>query len=471
MGTECTSVRLEFQGHGRRRIHGAFDGGHISSDGGALLLREVDARLGLTKRLAACFTDHRNPDLVEHSVLELVRQRVYGLALGYEDLNDHDDLMRDPLLALALSKRDVEGAWRRRLADRGKIMASSSTLNRLELTPAEVSAESRYKKIEHHPEQFEAFFVEAFLDAHKRAPKEIVLDFDATDDPVHGEQEGKFFHGYYRHYCYLPLYVTCGDHLLVAKQRTANRDASEGSLEILSALVERIRARWPAVRIVVRADSGFARDALMAYCESHGLYYLFGLARNARLLQKIGRELVLARGLHDETGHAARIFTQFIYRTRKSWSRPRRVIAKAEHLSKGPNPRFIVTNLPEAYAEPKTLYEKHYCARGEMENRIKEQQLDLFADRTSTATLRANQLRLWFSSAAYVLMNALRRLALKRTRLERATCGSIRLKLLKIGAHLTLSVRRIRIRFASACPYQGLFRHALRNLAYYPLRT
>lgn len=471
MKTECTSAQIEFQGLGRRRVEAAFDGGHLSSDGGALLLREVDARLGLTRRLAACFTDHRDRNLVEHSVLALVRQRVYGLALGYEDLNDHDDLMRDPLLAVALGKRDVEGKDRRRASDRGKALASKSTLNRLELTPAEANGASRYKKIVHHPEKFDAFFVDAFLDSFKRAPKEIVLDFDATDDPVHGDQEGKFFHGYYGHYCYLPLYVTCGKHLLVAKLRTADRDAADGSIEVLAYLVERIRQRWPKVRIIVRGDSGFARDALMTYCESHCVYYLFGLARNERLLKKIGRELVEARALHTETGHAARVFAQFIYRTRQSWNRPRRVIAKAEHLNKGANPRFIVTNLPETYADPKTLYEKHYCARGDMENRIKEQQLDLFADRTSAATLCANQLRLWFSSAAYVLMNALRRIGLGGTRLQNATCGTIRLKLLKIGAQLTLSVRRIRLRFASACPYQDVFRHTLHNLAHYPLRT
>lgn len=473
MKTECTPAQLEFQGLGRRRVQAAFDGGHISSDGGAALLREVDVRVGLTKRLASCFTDHRDPDLVEHSLLELVRQRVYGLALGYEDLNDHDDLKRDPLLGLALGKGDVEGAQRRRAADAGKALASSSTLNRLELTPPDANGKSRYKKIVHHPEKFDAFFVDVFLDSFKRAPKEIVLDFDATDDPVHGDQEGKFFHGYYGCYCYLPLYVTCGEHVLVSKLRTANRDASDGSLEVLAYLVERIRARWPKVAIIVRGDSGFARDGLMDWCESHRshrVYYLWGLARNQRLLQKIGPELAQARDRHNQSGHAERLFTQFLYRTRKSWSRARRVIAKAEHLSKGANPRFIVTNLPEDYADPKTLYEKHYCARGDMENRIKEQQLDLFADRTSTGLMRANQLRLWFSTAAYTLMSALRRMALKGTRLAKATCGTIRLKLLKIGAQLKLSVRRIRIHFASACPYQDLFHKALRNLKRYPLR-
>ena len=470
MKTECTAVGIEFKGLGRRKVQGFFDGGHLSSDGGAVLLREVDARLGITEKLASCFTDHRAPDLIEHRVLDLVRQRVYGIALGYEDLNDHDDLKWDPLLALALGKDDVTGTSRRRSADRGKVIASSSTLNRLELTPADADRQSRYKKIVHHPDKLQSLFVEVFLNAFKRAPQEIVLDFDATDDPVHGDQEGKFFHGYYRCYCYLPLYVTCGDHLLVAKLRSSNRDAADGSTAVLAALVARIRERWPAVRIIVRGDSGFARDGIMAWCESHRVYYLLGLARNERLLQIIGPEHVQARERYEQNGHASRVFAHFEYRTRTSWSRARRVIAKAEHLPKGTNPRFLVTNLPDDYAEPQTLYEKHYCARGDMENRIKEQQLDLFADRTSTGSLRANQLRVWFSSVAYLLLSALRRIALKGTRMAHATCGRIRLKLLKIGAHIKLSVRRIRIRFASACPYQDVFAHARRNLQPYPLR-
>jgi len=372
MKTECTAVQIEFTGLGRRTVLGAFDGGLISSDGGALLLREVDARFGITEKLAACFTDHRDPDLIEHEALALVRQRVYGLALGYEDLNDHDDLKWDPLLALALNKQDVEGKSRHREADRGKVLASSSTLNRLELTPANADATSRYKKIAHDPEKFEALFVDVFLDSFEQAPKEIVLDFDATDDPLHGDQEGKFFHGYYGCYCYLPLYVTCGDHVLVAKLRTSNRDAADGSVEVLAQLVERIRERWPDTRIILRGDSGFARDALMDWCESHDVYYLLGLAKNKRLLKIIEKELEDAEFRHLVTGDAMRVFTQFHYRTQKSWSRARRVIAKAEHLRKGANPRFIVTNLPGDYAEPRALYETHYCARGDMENRIKE---------------------------------------------------------------------------------------------------
>jgi hypothetical protein len=470
MDTECISAQLEFQGVDRRTVRAAFDGGHISSDGGALLLREVDARLGIAERLAQCFTDHRHQDLIEHSVLELVRQRVYGLCLGYEDLNDHDDLMRDPLLALCLGKTDLEGGTRRRESDRGKALASSSTLNRLELTPADADSRGRYKKIVYHPERIEELLVELFLDSFEHAPKEIVLDFDATDDPVHGDQEGKFFHGYYRCYCYLPLYVTCGSHLLVAQLRTSDRDAADGSVETLAYLVARIRARWPKVRIVARGDSGFARNAFMAWCEDHGVQYVLGLAKNQRLLQKIGNELVQAQELHRQTGHASRVFTHFHWTTRKSWSRPRRVIAKAEHLDKGANPRFIVTNLSVEYATPQALYEEVYCARGDMENRIKEQQLDLFADRTSTHTMRANQLRLWFSSFAYTLLNATRRVALKGTRLAKATCGTIRLKLLKIGAQLKITVRRILIHLASACPYQDVFHQAWRNLQHLPLR-
>lgn len=469
--TECTSVQLEFQGVGRRAVSVAFDGGHVSSDGGAVLLRATDERLGLLERFAACFTDHRKSELIEHSLLSLLRQRVYGLAQGYEDLNDHDDLMRDPLMALLSGKRDVEGQGRRRAADQGKALASSSTLNRLELTPADADRASRYKKVVYHPERIEDLFVDIFLEAHGEAPKEIVLDFDATDDPVHGEQEGRFFHGYYRQYCFMPLYVTCGEHLLAAKLRTANRDASAGTCEVLEHLVTRIRARWPETRIVLRADSGFARDAIMAWCEANDVRYVLGLAKNERLRAAIRTQQYEARCAYQETGKAARVFTEFPYRTRNSWSARRRVIAKAEHLAKGANPRFIVTNLPGSEVRSRELYEDVYCARGEMENRIKEQQLDLFADRTSAHTLRANQLRLWFSSMAYLLFSALRRIGLRHTAMAKATCGSIRLKLLKIGARVTVSVRRFLIHLASACPYKEVFHTALAHLCAYPMRT
>ena len=464
-------MQLEFQGLGRRSVYADFDGGPLSSDGGALLLRAVDERLKLSERFAACLTDHRDSSRIEHQVLELIRQRVYGIAHGYEDLNDHDELQRDPLLALSVGKQDVEGRTRRRQSDRDKALASSSTLNRLELSLADANANSRYKKIVYDAAAIEQFFVDVFLAAHDEAPEEIILDFDATDDPLHGNQEGRFYHGYYQCYCYMPLYVTCGDHLLVAQLREANRDASAGSLEVLERLVERIRERWPDTRIILRADSGFARDPIMAWCEEHGVYYVLGLAKNKRLLARIRKQQYVAWQRFEESSQAARVFTEFRYSTRNSWTRPRRVIAKAEHLSKGANPRFIVTNLPGSAMASRELYEDCYCARGDMENRIKEQQLDLFADRTSAGTMRANQLRLWFSSLAYVLLSALRRIALEGTRLAKATCGTIRLKLLKIGASVKVSVRRFTVHLATACPYQDLYRYALQQIFAYPLRT
>ena len=471
MPTQCSESQLEFQGLGGRKMVASFDAGHVSSDGGVLLLREVDARLQLCERVAACFTDHRDADLIEHSVQALVRQRVYGLALGYEDLNDHDELRRDPLVAAAVGTPDPEGQTRKRARDRGCALAGKSTLNRLELTRATLDPKNRYRKVVHDTEKLEDLFVTVFLEGHEKAPDEVILDFDATDDPLHGRQEGRFFHGYYDAYCYLPLYVFCGDHLLVAKLRTSDRDGADGSTEILLQLVKRLRERWPHTRIVARADSGFARDGFMSACEGlENVHYLVGLAKNARLLQKIGPELVQAKERHDATNQAARVFTQFRYRTQKSWTRERRVIAKAEWLDKGANPRFLVTNLPEAYAEPQALYERIYCARGEMENRIKEQQLDLFADRTSTGTLRANQLRLWLASLAYVLVSALRRMALRGTRLAKATCGTIRLKLLKLGALVQVSVRRVVAHLPSACPSKDVFAAAVHNLHGLPLR-
>jgi hypothetical protein len=464
-------MQLEFQGLGRRTVHVDFDGGHVSSDGGAVLLRAIDDRLRLTERLASCFTDYRNPGFTEHRLSELLRQRIYGIALAYEDLNDHDDLLRDPLLALLSGKQDVQGQRRKRASDTGKMLASSSTLNRLELTPADATAQSRYKKTVYNPAAIENLLVDVFLDSHKKEPEEICLDFDGTDDPTHGQQEGRFFNGYYDCYCYMPLYVTCGDHLLVARLRPGNQGAAAGSLEVLQALVARIRERWPNVHILFRADGGFMGDAIMTWCEANGVEYVIGLARNTRLIKRIRLQQYEAKRLYEQTGEAARVFTEFKYRTRDSWTRSRRVIAKAEHLRKGENPRFIVTNLPGSEIRSRELYEDVYCARGDMENRIKEQQLDLFSDRTSTHTLRANQLRLWFSSLAYVLVSALRRIGLQGTRMARATCGTIRLKLFKIGAIIKLSVRRFMIHLASACPYQDVLYQALDNIYRYPLRN
>jgi hypothetical protein len=325
---------------------------------------------------------------------------------------------------------------------------------------------TRYHKIGHDVAAIERLLVEMFLDAHGKAPREIVLDLDATDDPLHGDQEGRFFHGYYGCYCYLPLYVFCGRHLLAAKLRRSNIDASAGALDEVARIVGLIRGRWPRVRIVLRADSGFAREVLMAWCEANGVDYVFGLARNQRLVDEIAVELIQAEEEAARTGRPARRFKAFRYATLDSWSRRRRVIGKAEWTRGEANPRFLVTSLKPAAWRAKPLYEDLYCARGDMENRIKECQGDLFADRTSTATMQANQLRLWFASMAYVLLCALRRIGLAHTPFAEATCGTIRLKLLKLGALVTISARRVRIAFASACPYADPWRLAAARLAH-----
>ena len=444
MRTECSADLFGFAAVEGRRVEAAFDGGSISSDGGALLLGATDRALALVDRFAGCFRDARRAGLVEHEVRTLVGQRVFGQALGYEDLNDHDWLRHDPVLAVLVGKLS---ARRRNCAP----AAGKSTLNRLELSRDEPT---RYHKISHDPAAIEALFVELFLEAHAEAPEQIVLDLDATDDPIHGEQEGRFFHGYYGGYCYLPLYIFCGRHLLVAKLRPANIDASAGALEEVDRIVGQIRSRWPEVRIVLRADSGFARDGLMAWCEDNRVDYLFGLARNPRLVAEIESELAEAAAESGASGAPARRFKDFLWTTLDSWSRRRRVVGKAEWTQGEANPRFVVTSLEPERADARTLYEDLYCARGEMENRIKECQLDLFADRTSSATMRANQLRLWFASMAYLLLEGLRRIGLKATRLANATCGSIRLKLFKIGALVRLSVRRVKIAIASRHPWQ-----------------
>jgi hypothetical protein len=450
-------------------VVGRFDGGRITSDGGGLLLREVDRRTGLLDRLAACFTDYRHPDRIEHSVSELVSQRVYGLALGYEDLNDHDALRADSALALLAGKRDLTGASREKRRDRGFPLAGSSTLNRLELSTPESAAFDRYKRIAADPEALDRLLVDLFLESYEKAPREIWLDLDATDDPLHGHQEGRFFHGYYRCYCYLPLYIFCGEHLLCARLRSANQDGAAGSVEALERIVGQIRSRWPKTRIVIRGDSGFCRDAIMRWCEANRVSYVLGLARNQRLNRALGREMAEAQAAHERTGKPARRFRDLRYRTRKSWSCERRVVGKAEVLPGKTNPRFVVTNLPEHRAGAKRLYEKLYCVRGEMENRIKEQQLGLFADRTSTETMRANQLRLYFSSFAYVLMHGLRRLGLAGTQHAKAQCTTIRLKLLKIGARIHITVRKVWLSFSESCPYASDFAQILANLHRHPV--
>jgi hypothetical protein len=438
-----------------RRVVADFDGGAITSDAGGLLLKATDRAIDLVERFAACFQDRRVPELIEHSVATLVGQRIFAIALGYEDLNDHDELRHDPLMAVLAGKLEAR-------RDDCAPVAGKSTLNRLELSRP---VATRYHKISHDPAAIEALLVTLFLEAHRKAPRQIILDLDATDDPLHGHQEGRFFHGYYDEYCYLPLYIFCGRHLLAAKLRPSNIDASAGAVEEIARIVQEIRARWPNVRILLRADSGFAREALMAWCGANRVDYVFGLARNARLVEEIFVELAQAEEKASRTGRPARRYKDFQYSTLDSWSCRRRVIAKAEWTQGEANPRFIVTSLKRGQVAARFLYEEVYCARGEMENRIKECQADLFADRTSAATMRANQLRLWFASLAYVLLCALRRIGLAHTQFAEATCGTIRLKLLKIGALMTISVRRIRFAMASACPSAEEWRLAAAHLA------
>ena len=442
MPTECTPDFFGFEPVEGREVVAAFDAGLITSDAGALLLGATDHAIKMTDRFASCFHDVRRQELIEHEVVTLVRQRVFGIALGYEDLNDHDELRHDPLMAVLAGKLEA------RREDCAPV-AGKSTLNRLERSRLEPT---RYHKISHNPVAIKRLPVDLFLEAHKRAPNQIILDLDATDDPLHGDQEGRFFHGYYDCYCYLPLYVFCGRHLLAAKLRRANIDAAAGAVQEVARIVAHIRSRWPRVRILLRADSGFAREELMAWCEANGVDFLFGLAKNDRLIAEIKSKLDQAAAKSRRTGKPARCFKDFRWTTRDSWSRQRRVVAKAEWTQAEANPRFVVTSLTRAECKARYLYEKVYCARGDMENRIKECQLDLYADRTSTATMRANQLRLWLASFAYILLCALRRIGLHHTPFARASCGTIRLKLLKIGALVRVSVRRIKVAMASGCP-------------------
>jgi len=458
---------------GGRELVWRFDGGDITSDGGALVLKKLEERTGIVRRFAACFTDYRKADQIEHPLLDLIMQRVFGLALGYEDLNDHDELRRDPMLAVALGKDDVKGEQRRRAQDRGKALAGKSTLNRLELTAPDYDGSPRQKdsdkpetkKIVVDPESIDALLVDLFLEAHQQAPDHIILDLDATDDILYGNQEGRFYHGYYHDYCYLPLYVFCGEHLLCARLRMSNIDASADSVEELEPVIARIRQRWPMVKIQLRGDAGFCREKLMVWCKSKDIDYILGLAQNPRLKKLIEAQMAQAEKQYEETKTPARVFTEFFYATEKTWSCERRVIAKAEHLDKGANPRFVVTSLSAEQMAAQELYEKGYCARGDCpENRIKEQQLDLFADRTSTGKMWSNQLRLYFSSIAYVLLQTLRRMALAGTELATAQCGTIRLKLLKIGAQVRVTVRKVWISLAGGYPHATLFARVLAAL-------
>jgi hypothetical protein len=391
------------------------------------------------------------------------------MALGYEDLSDHDSLRHDVVMGVLCEKGDPSGSERAHQRDQGKAIAGKSTLNRLELTPEDANENSRYKKIVAEGEKIDDLMVEVFIEFHRTVPQEVVLDVDATDDPVHGHQEGKFFHGYYAEYCYLPLYIFSGEHLLCARLRRGDQDPARGVVPELKRIVEKLREAWPAVRIIIRGDSGFCRDEIMSYCEQNSkLDYVLGLAKNSRLIKHIETEMSQAQQIHQSTQKAARVFKDFRYRTRHSWSCERRVVGKAEYLAKGENPRFVVTSIPSEQKDARTLYEDFYCARGDMENRIKEQQLGLFADRTSTAWMRSNQLRLYFSSFAYILIHMLRRVGLNGTELAHAQCNTIRLKLFKIGAQIRVTVRKVWISFSESYPYLSLFQKVFARLEQIP---
>lgn len=465
----CRQEVFEFQGHNGRKVVASFDGGHLSSDGsGALLFRELELRTGTIARLSGCFRDERNPRLIEHSVESLLRQRIGALSMGYEDLNDHDRLRYDPAHGLMAGKADIEGKDRSE-KNQGKTLAGHSTLNRLEQSA--LGGDGRYKKIIPEGEKIERLLIEEGVRAIPRRSRRIVLDFDATDDPLHGAQEGRFFHGYYGHYCYLPLYCFCGTIPLLARLQDAKTDPSAATVDALKKIVPAIRRRFGRkVEIVLRADSGFARDGIMDWCERNRVFYCLGLSRNKRLEGELA-PVFEALGSEQEEGSIelpVRRFHPFQYRTLNSWSRSRRVIGKAEILAKGRNPRFIVTNLQDMHLDARALYEDFYCARGDMENRIKEQQQDLFADRTSTHAMASNQLRLWFSAFAHLMLSQLQACALPGTRLENATLGTLRLRLFKIAARVKVSVRRIRFELAESSPDQDDFAQVFRNLQAWP---
>jgi Transposase DDE domain group 1 len=451
--TECNQSSFGFEASGRREIVARFDGGTISSDGGAFLLRQADQRLNLLARLAECFLDGRNQNQVEHSIQEMLSQRIYGLALGYEDLNDHEQLRNDPVFGILAGREQLE-----------EPLAGKSTLNRMELG---AGVKDRYKKITFWKEAVDELMVNVFLESYAQAPQQIVLDVDTTDLPLHGKQEGRFFHGYYDSYCYLPLYIFCGEQVLCARLREANHDASFDSLREIQRMVAQIRAAWPEVKIILRGDSGFCRNELMSWCEAHRVDFLFGMARNQRLRRIIGAEMHAATEQWKQTGKPARVFSEFQYQTKKrkkgGWDRERRVVAKAEHIDGKENPRFVVTSLTSEEWPAQALYEELYCERGNMENRIKEQ-FSLFADRVSAETMRANQMRLYLSAMAYILMSGLRRLGLKATELAQAQVSTIRTKLLKIGAQIRVTVRKVWVSMASSYPWQDLYQQVWANL-------
>jgi hypothetical protein len=449
--TECNQDRFEFATHFTRGVVAEFNGGTLTSDAGGLLLREADQRLNLLFRFSTCFLDGRDSSRVEHTVAEMVTQRVYGWAMGYEDLNDHDQLRNDPLMQLLAGKRDPGS----------EALAGKSTLNRMELGDG---LPHRYKKITFWRDAIDELLVSVFVEAHSAAPERIVLDIDTTDVAIHGEREERFYHGFYDHYCYLPLSVFAGEHVLCARLRPSNIDPSAGSRKEIARIVGQIRKAWPEVKITLRGDSGFCREELLAWCEANQVDFVLGLARNKVLERLVGGALEEAKQKFEQTQKAARVFVEFEHETVSgSWSRKRRVVAKAEHIDGKSNPRFVVTSLSPHEWLAQALYEQVYCARGDMEDRIKEQ-FSLFADRVSAATMRANQLRLYLSTISYVLLCGVRRLGLRGTELARAQVHTIRLRLLKIGAHIRVTVRKVWVQLSSSYPYQALFAQVLTQL-------
>ena len=426
--TDCSPISIEFPNCLRRKVEANFQGGDVSSDGGVLLLRQIDKQIGLTQQLANVIPDPRNQEMITHPHLALLKQRIYGIACGYEDLNDHTTLRHDPGFQTAV--------------DRDETLASASTLCRLD--------NRSYRQIAWDVHRV---FIDQFMQSFDTPPKELILDFDATDDQVHGDQEGKYYHGYYKHHCFLPLYVFCNHQLLVSYLRQSDQDAALHAWAILSLLVKRIRQDFPDTKIIFRGDSGFCRRRLLNWCDRHDVSYIVGIGKNARLLKQAKSLIDQAETNYETTKEKQRLFDDFDYAA-GTWKQERRIVVKAEHTSKGSNPRFVVTNL---LGEAKSLYDKTYCARGDMENRIKEQQLGLFADRTSCHAWWANQFRLLLASAAYVLIEALRRMGLKNTLFANAQVTTIRLKLFKIGAVIIRNTRRVKFLLSSAYPHQSLF--------------
>ena len=494
--TPCKTDRIpkqfKFERENSRPVIVNFKGGTVTSDAGLSLIAELDRKRKITSRFAECFKDYRDVNRIDHSIYSLIAQRVYGLVMGYEDLNDHEELRHDLMFALAIGK--ATGSEKEPV-----VLAGKSTLNRIEHCPetVESQAESRYHRIGHDAEAIERLLVEIFLESYASPRRYIVLDLDVTDDLVHGNQEQAFFNTYYGGYCYAPLYIFCGKHLLAAKLRPSNVDPAQGALEELQRVIQQIRSRWRDVHILVRGDSAYSREEIMSWCESQpGVDYVFGLAKNSRLIKMVQATVNRAKleysqrlqtitsfletlFIPDEelTQQASELIDNSIwyrsldYQTQYSWSRKRRVVSKVEYSATGTNIRFVVTSLATNKVPPGQLYTQKYCKRGEMENRFKEQQLELFSDRTSTHTFAGNQLRLWFSSIAYVLMNALREQCLMKTELQNAQVGTIRTKLLKLGALITVSTRRILIAICSSCPYKHIFANAYRYLEILPNTT